>query len=421
MADDLPKKSILAVDDTPENLDIVKALLAPEYVVRIAINGETALKIATSQHPDLILLDIMMPEMDGYEVCRRLKSDPTTSNIPIIFVTAMGQTTDETKGFELGAADYIHKPFSPPILYSRVKTHLSLKNHMDAMRVANEKMETANKLVTEKNEILEGLSAKLSKYLSPQVYSSIFTGQQDVEIGSQRKKLTIFFSDIANFVETTDSLESEELTSILNYYLTEMSKIALDHGATIDKYVGDAVMVFFGDPESKGVKEDANACLQMAIAMQRRMGELQDEWRDRGLDRPFQVRIGINTGYCTVGNFGSEDRMDYTIIGNEVNLAARLESNAESGGILMTHKTYSLVKDTVTAIEEKPLTVKGFAKPVRTYKVVDHDDELVEQPQVIRRSQDGLALRIDRAKLTDGAKAEVIETLEEITAQLKSS
>ncbi len=139
------------------------------------------------------------------------------------------------------------------------------------------------------------------------------------------------------------------MTNLLNHYLTEMSKIALDYGATIDKYVGDAIIAFFGDPAPRGVKEDATTCVNMAIAMQRRMQELQSEWLDMGLERPFQIRIGINTGFCTVGNFGSEDRMDYTIIGNEVNLAARLESHAEVGGILMAHETHSLFNYTVLA------------------------------------------------------------------------
>ena len=196
---------------------------------------------------------------------------------------------------------------------------------------AKQRSEEASKLVAEKNRMLESLSNQLSKYLSPQVYATIFSGDQSVEIASKRKKLTVFFSDIADFAGTTDSLESEELTNLLNHYLTEMSKIALDYGATIDKYVGDAIIAFFGDPETRGVKEDARTCVNMAIAMQRRMLELRSEWLDMGLERPFQLRIGINTGFCTVGNFGSADRMDYTIIGNEVNLAARLESLAGVG------------------------------------------------------------------------------------------
>jgi adenylate cyclase len=249
------------------------------------------------------------------------------------------------------------------------------------------------------------------------VFSSIFTGQRSVEIASNRKKLTVFFSDIADFTATTDDLESEELTGLLNHYLTEMSKIALEYGATIDKYVGDAVMAFFGDPETKGVKEDALACVNMAIAMQKRMRQLQWDWRDAGLERPFQLRIGINTGYCTVGNFGSEDRMDYTIIGNEVNLASRLQSHAELGGILISHETYSLVKDAVLTEEMDPIQAKGFPKPVRNYKVLDHYDQLISQSQVIREEKEGLSVFLDLQKMD---RASAVETLKSILSRIRS-
>ena len=187
------------------------------------------------------------------------------------------------------------------------------------------------KALAERTEQLETLSTKLSKYLAPQVYASIFQGRQQVEIASNRKKLTVFFSDIVGFTETTENLEFEELTSILNRYLNEMAGITLKYGATLDKYVGDAIIAFFGDPETRGVAEDAKACVAMAVEMQQRIAELDSEWRDRGLDRSFRARMGINTGFCTVGNFGSQDRMDYTIIGGAVNLAARLELVAEPG------------------------------------------------------------------------------------------
>ncbi|MGI9520376.1 MAG: PAS-domain containing protein, partial [Hyphomicrobiaceae bacterium] len=187
--------------------------------------------------------------------------------------------------------------------------------------------------LSDKSQAMEQLSGQLAKYLSPQVYDSIFTGKQKVALNSRRKKLTVFFSDIVGFTETADRLESEDLTQLLNHYLSEMSQIALEHGATIDKYVGDAIVIFFGDPESKGVKQDALACVKMAIAMRNRMTELQDAWREAGVEKPLVCRTGINTGFCTVGNFGSEDRMDYTIIGGGVNLAARLESAAEPGEI----------------------------------------------------------------------------------------
>jgi adenylate cyclase len=292
-----------------------------------------------------------------------------------------------------------------------------IKRAEEEVRKAKRKAELANELVSEQKKELEILSTKLSKYLSPQVYSSIFTGQRNVEIASNRKKLTVFFSDIADFTATTDDLESEELTGLLNHYLTEMSKIALEHGATIDKYIGDAILAFFGDPETKGIKEDAMACVNMAIAMQRRMRELQLEWRDAGMEKPFQLRIGINTGYCTVGNFGSEDRMDYTIIGNEVNLASRLQSHAELGSILMSHETYSLVKDIVLAAEQEPIQAKGFAKPVHNYKVLDQFDKLPDQRRVIREEQDGLRVFLDLQKLD---RISAVQTLEGILSRLRS-
>lgn len=220
------------------------------------------------------------------------------------------------------------------------------------------------------NSVLENVSRQLAKYISPQLYQSIISGDQSVSIASKRKKLTIFFSDIVSFAEITDQLESEELTALLNEYLTEMSRIADEFGANFDKFIGDAIMCYFGDPESRGAMEDADACVRMALAMQNRLQELQSGWRDKGLiDRPFVARMGINTGYCTVGNFGSQDRMDYTIIGQEVNLAARLESHADAGGILMAAETYSLVKEWLLAEEQDAITIKGFSQPVRTFRV----------------------------------------------------
>jgi class 3 adenylate cyclase len=271
--------------------------------------------------------------------------------------------------------------------------------------------------LTEKNELLADLSSKLAKFLPAQLYNSIFTGTQSIGVTAKRKKLTVFFSDIANFTETADSLESEELTNLLNQYLTEMSRIAISHGATIDKYVGDAIMAFFGDPASRGSKEDAIACVKMAIAMQRRMRELQLNWLDLGSEKPFQLRVGINTGFCTVGNFGSEDRMDYTIIGNEVNLAARLQSHAELGGILVTHETSSLIKDSVLTEEQEPVFVKGFAHPVRVYRVVGIYDELEKDGRIIREERQGVRLLVD---LTKGDQASAIAAVENALARLKS-
>jgi class 3 adenylate cyclase len=175
-------------------------------------------------------------------------------------------------------------------------------------------------------------------------------------------------------------------------------------------------MAFFGDPESKGVKEDAIACVRMAIAMLQRMRELRSEWRDLGAERPFQLRIGINTGYCTVGNFGSKDRMDYTIIGNVVNMTARLQSQAEVDGILMGHETYSLVKDAVAAEEKTPIKVKGFAEPIRCYKVLGLYDDLMREEQFIREEQEGFKFILDLKKYD---KQEAISTVEAILARLR--
>lgn len=273
--------------------------------------------------------------------------------------------------------------------------------------------ERLDALVKERTQALESLSVKLSKYLSPQIYASIFKGQQQVEIASQRKKLTVFFSDLTGFTETSENLESEELTGILNRYLNEMARIALKHGATIDKFVGDGVVAFFGDPESRGVSQDAKACVTMAVEMQARIAELVREWEDEGLKRPFSARMGINTGFCTVGNFGSQDRMDYTIIGAAVNLAARLEAAAGAGKILISHETWSLVKDIVTAEEHPPIKVKGIAQPIHAYEVVGLREGL--PADVIRLEQDGLKVTIDLAR---GDRKAARDTLERLIGEI---
>ena len=249
--------------------------------------------------------------------------------------------------------------------------------------------------LAEKSRALEQLSSQLAKYLSPQVYESIFTGKQEVKIASRRKKLTVFFSDIAGFTETADRLASEDLTRLLNHYLTEMSQIALSYGATVDKYVGDAIVIFFGDPETRGTNEDALACVEMAIAMRKRMRELQELWRASGIEKPLQCRIGINTGYCTVGNFGSEDRMDYTIIGSGVNLASRLEAAATPGEILISYETYAAVRQRIHCEERARISVKGFPYPVATYQVVDTQENVIAVRGFIHEERPSLKLDLD--------------------------
>jgi adenylate cyclase len=267
----------------------------------------------------------------------------------------------------------------------------------------------------DKNARLESLSSKLSKYLAPQVYQSIFSSEQEVSLETKRKKLTVFFSDIKDFTQITDDLQAEDLASLLNEYFTEMSEIALAHGATIDKFIGDAMLMFFGDPETKGVEEDARACVAMAIAMQRRMRVLEAVWRAKGYEHPFQMRVGINTGYCNVGNFGSEARMDYTIIGGEVNLAARLESQAEPGGILLSYETYALVRDRVEAEERPSIEAKGIRREIRPFALRDFLDA-AKPDRVIQCERDGFLLRIDLDRVSD--RRDAVDQLSRIIERL---
>jgi class 3 adenylate cyclase len=218
-------------------------------------------------------------------------------------------------------------------------------------------------------QVFEVLSHQLAKYLPPQIHQALMAGRYDTRVSTQRKKLTVFFSDIKDFTTTSESLQPEALTEYLNEYFSEMTQIAIEHGATIDKYIGDAMMVFFGDPETRGVREDARACVEMALKMQERMAVLQQRWKAKGFENPFVIRIGINTGYCNVGNFGSDQRLSYTIIGREVNVAQRLESQAEAGGILLSYETYAHVQDMVAVEERQSIRLKGIAQEVKAFAV----------------------------------------------------
>jgi class 3 adenylate cyclase len=223
-----------------------------------------------------------------------------------------------------------------------------------------------------KSRQLEDLATRLAKYLSPQIYQSIFSETQgDTAAAHARKNLTIFFSDIEQFTDLSDTLEPERLANVINSYLSEMASIAIDCGGTIDKFIGDAVLVFFGDPETEGDEEDALKCVEMALRMRGRIAELQNYWRKQGVSRGLKVRIGITTGYCTVGNFGSEQRLDYTVLGSPVNLAARLQAMAPADGILIAESTYSLVKEHVVCEPFDEIAPKGFARAVQVYLVDD--------------------------------------------------
>jgi adenylate cyclase len=265
---------------------------------------------------------------------------------------------------------------------------------------------------------LQSLSEKLGRYLAPQVYKSLFDGSRDAELRTQRKKLTVFFSDIKDFTASTAKWQPEDITFLLNSYFSEMSRIAQEYGGTLDKFIGDAMVIFFGDPESRGVKEDALQCVKMALAMQRRMAELQILWREMGSDKTFQVRMGINTGYCDVGNFGSDVRMDYTIIGAEVNRAARLEQAADPGGILISRETYGLVRDEIVATEQEPLIVKGFAEPVEAYAVQEEAEVQSATRKVFQWERLGMRVLIDLDRLPSAERAAAAVELREMADRL---
>ncbi len=279
-------------------------------------------------------------------------------------------------------------------------------------------IEGMNRRLEGANEVLASIAKKISRYLAPQVYSRIFSGQKDVTIQTERKKLSIFFSDIKDFAATTERLQPEEITGLLNEYFTEMSRIADKHGGTLDKFVGDAIVIFFGDPETKGAAEDAKACLAMAVEMQHRMAELNAEWRRRGIEQPFQVRMGINTGYCNVGNFGSEDRMDYTIIGAEVNLAARLQSIAEPGQIVLSYETYALVRDRVSAHALPQISVKGINRAIVPYAVEALLDETGARIEKFSEHTTGLDFYLDPSAVDPAAATRLRGLLQDAIAAL---
>ncbi len=210
-------------------------------------------------------------------------------------------------------------------------------------------------------------------------------------------------------------MESEDLTALLNNYLREMSNIALEYGATIDKYIDDAIMIFFGDPDSDGVARDAQRCVEMAMAMRRRVQELQGEWQAAGFTRPFNIRVGINTGYCTVGNFGTENRMDYTIVGSAVNLASRIESNAEEGSVCISEDTWLLVRDKFHCVPASKLIPKGFSKEVQIYKVLDDE---VDNSVILNET--GIQLRLQPELLDEAARAKLLALLEKLARESAS-
>jgi class 3 adenylate cyclase len=264
------------------------------------------------------------------------------------------------------------------------------------------------------------LANKVSKYISPQVLESIFSGKQEVTLETQRKKLVVFFSDIKGFTSLSEQIESEVLTDLLNNYLTEMTNIALKYGGTIDKYIGDSIMVFFGDPKTQGAKKDTLACVAMAIEMRKHMKVLRQKWRAQGVKTPLEIRMGINTGYCTVGNFGTESRMDYTIIGKEVNMASRLEAAAEAGEILLSYESYALIQDKIICREKGHIKAKGFSRPVPVYQVVDFRHNLAAKTSFVEHELPGFSMYMDTNRINNYDRDKIAAALERAAIKIKS-
>jgi class 3 adenylate cyclase len=318
------------------------------------------------------------------------------------------------------AASFEEQRFDPESLASvRTRTDELGELARTFTRMAGEvqtRTQTLDRLVAERTSELQNVANRLAKYLSPQIYNSIFSAKGEATGSLARKNLTIFFSDIAGFTDISDGMEPERLSFFINTYLSEMSKIAIEHGGTIDKFIGDAILVFFGDPETEGDRNDALRCARMALRMRERMHELDKTWQEHGISKTLRARMGITTGYCTVGNFGSEHRIEYTVLGSTVNLAARLETTAEPGTILIADSTFLLIKDLADATPMGEITPKGFVRPIGCYRLnglsaaaaadavtlagrhvsvsVPHQRDIKEAIEEMRRMQEDLTRRL---------------------------
>lgn len=285
----------------------------------------------------------------------------------------------------------------------------------------NYEKEKLKQTITQLEKQHQHISQELVKYISPQVWESIFGHKKHIQLETTRKKLTIFFSDIKDFTQMSEDLEAEALTELLNQYLTEMSNIAQAYGGTIDKFIGDSIMIVFGDVNSLGVKHDAVAAVSMALAMKTHMKAVRNHWYAKGITTSPQLRMGINTGFCTVGNFGAESRMEYTVIGREVNLASRLENAADIGEILISEETYTLTKDIILYQDKGEIAVKGFTKPIQTYAALGTHQELKTKSHYIEYEAKGFSMYLDSTNIDLEEKRRILSILEKAANRVKNS
>lgn len=367
---------VLIVDDTPANVELLVELLKADYTTKVATNGARAVQLATSGiPPDLILLDIMMPDISGLQVCEQLKANAQTRDIPIIFVTAMGDVENEAQGFELGAVDYVTKPISPSIVRARVHTHLTLAMQAREQRLLLDRLEVQAKELLSLNRTLEERVAigvdnverlgRLKRFFSPSVVERLTSNEED-PLKSRRREITAVFVDLRGFTAFTESSEPEDVMQVLGEYHQVLGRVVVDFNGTLERFSGDGIMIFFNDPME--LDNPAWQAVRMAIAMQEQFRTLDREWAQRGFS--LSMGIGIAQGYATIGAIGFEGRRDYGAIGTVTNLAARLCDKAAGGQILVSRRVYSAVNHLALSEPIGALELKGFSKPIPAYAVL---------------------------------------------------
>jgi len=372
------RASILVVDDDPVNRAMLTAALERDgHRVVTAEDGRPALDLVRSERFDVILLDVLMPEMDGYAVLEQLKGDTDLRHVPVIMVTSLDDVASAVRCIELGADDYLAKPIDPVLLTARINAGLTKKRlhdleveHLEEVTRLNRQLEA--RVEEQMGELVR--TGELKRFLPPQIAESLLAGQLSATDAFERRKLTLLFADMVGFTDLSDTLEPEELSEVLNEYLREMTAVALSHRGTLDNYIGDGLMVLFGAPVPDDESAHAWSALQAAFAMKARAQELGAAIRERGIPADLRVRVGVNTGHCTVGVFGSDILRAYKAVGFAVNVAARLQSEAEPGTVLAGFRTYALVKDRVLAEPREPLSLKGAARPVEAWEILELTD-----------------------------------------------
>ena len=360
-----PKYTVLIADDNQDIRQYLNTCLCPFYNVIQACDGEDGLTKTKQFKPDIIISDIMMPKADGYEFCKAIKQDTDLNHIPVIFLTAKSSEEMKIEGLKTGADDYISKPFSAKELLARVGNLIIMRQQQKDLKSLNQELE-----LKVKDQLDELISTKrLGSYFSEKMLQQLLNNDDAAALVTNRRNITIFFCDLCNFTDLTDRLETEKTTVIINQYLTEMTTLIEQHGATVIQIIGDAIMAFFGAPEEMEKNAQAINAVQLGIAMQQRIKELSDEWLESGMEYQAKSRIGIHQDYVTVGNFGSQHYMEYTAVGRGVNLASRLEESCTPGQIKLSHPVYLLAKDHFTFGELNEESFKGFSRKIKVCEV----------------------------------------------------